>query len=1123
MSNLVHLHNHTEYSLLDGMTTPEEAMEIAASHGQRAIAITDHGTCGGYMRFQSAGDKYGVKPIFGVEAYFTEDIVEDKADKKAERFHMILLAKNDEGLKNIFRLQKRAWVDGFYYKPRLDWNMLEGNGNGIIATTSCMGGIVARCIRDGDFDRADAIVSRMEKVFDSLFVELQPHNDPALNAALLTIARGKNLPIVGTIDCHYPTENHKELEEVLLCVGQFPSFNTPTINRLREVYKDAKKKPSILSKLDFLYPDRRLRFAEHDHWIMGEDEFRAAFAKAHFSDDLIQEMIDNSNEIAESCNAKIKTGQALLPKYSSRYNSNEYLIDIAEFKMQEMGLTSEVYRERLAEELNVITNLNFSDYFLIIWDLVNWAKTNNILVGAGRGSAAGSLLSYVLGITDVDPIEHNLIFWRFINPDRIDYPDIDLDFEDRRRAEVKQYLKERWGIDNVAAISTYGEFKPKSVVKDVARIFGVPASELNVLTQHFDSIEEFLFSAKTQAFRTEWPDVGDSAKVLHNRIRQAGAGAAGMIVANTRLDDIIPLETRNDPNSDEDDRIIVSAYDLDDCQKVGLIKLDILGINTLSVVHDALDVIKERHGVDVAAQSQTLDDPNIFAEFSAARTMGVFQTESTAYKNLLLRMGIDNFTDLAASNALVRPGAMISQTGTYIDRKHGREEIVYDHPLLEPITKDTYGTFVYQEQIMETVVVLAGFNWREADTLRKIMGKKKDESEWEEWRQKFIDGATQHISEKRAEKMWEDFVHFSGYAFNKSHAISYSKLSYQTMWLKYYYTTEFMWALLKNEGDKQARATYLMEATRLGIKILPPDINKSDVSFSLEGDAIRFGLSNVSGVGPSALKEILSKRPFGSFEEFRGKCKTGIVKAGAVEPLIKVGAFDGVGYHNPYEANKYYYSVLNYPIDIERKTKFDSKVTPCSEWANDEKRLGIVKGIVRDTKRTATYFRVEIEDMSGSVTIFANKDYEISKGEFLVALIGNKTLHAYLDVYKLEEAQDNPFYAFLMDDPIEKYEEAKSYMTAGKSMLAHIINVRKFKTKTGKSMASMLVWDGTTYADFIVFPKEYANYAMDLQPWKTVVVRPQLLEDGGLTIEKNGMMEVEAFLTMMRKKKAATG
>lgn len=1122
MTSFTHLHNHTEGSLLDGMTSPEEAILQAKEHGQEYIAITDHGSMAQWIRFQEAANKHQVNPIFGVEAYFTENLAQDREDKNTKnRFHLIMLAKNDEGMRNLYRMSKKSWTTGFYMKNIIDWNDVTPEfGRGIIATSSCMGGVVAKYIRQDEESKALQVIERMQQAFEDFYIEVQPWNAPELNTTLLRIADAMDIPVVGTIDCHYPTHAHKEIEEVLLCIGTWPSLKTKEVDFIKENAQKAKKISGIANKLDFLIPDRNLNFMEHDLHIMSTEEVVSAFQGVGI---MRTDIYDNTMEIAEKCSPRIKFGQSLLPKYDQKYNSKEFLEDLAWFKMEELGLNEQRYKDQLKYELEVITGLNFSDYFLIIWDLVNWAKRNNIYVGAGRGSAAGCLLAYVLGITDIDPLEFGLLFWRFINPERLDYPDIDLDFEDRRREDVKNYLKERWGLNNVAGISTFGGFKAKATVKDVSRVFGCSVAEQNAVTQHFDTIEEFKNSPDTMAFRSAWPEVAPIAEVLNNRVRQAGAHAAGMVVSNRPLDEVCPLETRNDPNSDE--RILVTAYDMDDCQKLGLIKIDILGLNNLSVVHDAVDAIRERTGRDVYKVSQTLDDPRVFEEFTKANTVGVFQTESSAYRHLLLKMGIDNFNDLAASNALVRPGALLTQTGTYIKRKRGEERISYLSPVLEPITSETYGTFIYQEQIMQTAVELAGFTFPESDQLRKIIGKKKDIKEFEVWRQKFISGASIHITPAQASKMFDDFEKFAGYAFNKSHAIAYSKLSYQTMWLKTYYPTEYMWALLKNEKDKQAIATYLMEALHLGVKLLPPHVNKSMEDFTLDGDEIRFGFGNIKALGPGAVKEIMAKRPFNSIEEMQGRCNKMRVKVGTIEALDKVGAFEGI-HNSVYEHSRYYFEYLNYPIDLNKPTKFDSRLLPCSHFVEGEDQVGIVKAIVRSTKRTPTYFRVELEDMTGQFTVFADKTMEIKDGDFVLAFVGGKTLYYYIDMYTLEEAQDDPFVQFLNKDPLEDSEEIRSFEVGtirepilGKA-LVHVVGMRTFMTKAGKKMGSLLVWDGEDYYDLVIFPVQYAQNAFRLKQWTTLLIKPERMKDGKLTLAKeNSVLDVASFLAIKRMQK----
>jgi DNA polymerase-3 subunit alpha len=481
--------------------------------------------------------------------------------------------------------------------------------------------------------------------------------------------------------------------------------------------------------------------------------------------------------------------------------------------------------------------------------MINWAKSQDILVGPGRGSAAGSLVCYSLGITDVDPIEYNLLFFRFINPERNDFPDIDTDFDDRRRKEVKDYLKKKF--KHVASISTYTYFKEKGVVRDAARVFMVPLQDVNRAMKSVDTFEDFMESPNTKEFRIKYPEVIWLAERLRGKIRSVGVHAAGVVVAKDDIRKYAPVESREDLQDKVSGRIPVVAYDMDTVADIGLIKLDALGLKTLSVIADSIKSIKERTGKEIILSSLTMDDANVYKTLGEGYTKGIFQAEATPYTNLLMKMGIDKFEDLVASNALVRPGAMNTVGASYVNRKNGKEAVNYTHEILRPFTENTYGVIIYQEQVMQACVYLGGMSWSEADKVRKIIGKKKDAKEFDEFKDKFIAGASKHITEKKAKSLWHDFEAHAGYSFNRSHAVAYSMLSYYTAWLKTYYPLEFIFSILKNENDNSVRTEYLIEAKRLGLKVLLPHINESDLYFSLKDDAIRFGLAEVKFISDS--------------------------------------------------------------------------------------------------------------------------------------------------------------------------------------------------------------------------------------------------------------------------------
>jgi len=1105
MSDFVHLHVHSEYSLLDGMSTPEEMARAASTNGQTSIAITDHGSMAGVLKFQDACRGQNVKPIFGIEAYFTPRLSDDHLDEKTERFHLILLAKNNDGLKKLFRLNKEAWTKGFYYKPRMDFGMLENMvGNDIIALSGCRGSSIAKAIENDDSDRAERLTKKFIDIFgDDFYFEIQSWNPEKINKGLISLAESYGKIIVPTLDCHYPFKSDAGIEEVLLTVAQYPSMSAADKRHAVE-HNDCATHSGmdLIKKINTLYPERRLRFDDIQPWIMNASDVKDMFVNLGYG----AEYLENTLEVADKCNAELSTKNSLLPKYNDKFDSIWYLKEIAEVSLFSRNLGEE-YKSRLKEELNIIEQTGFADYFLIIWDLVNWARNNNIGVGPGRGSVGGSLLAYLLGITIVDPIEHGLLFARFINPDRNDYPDIDLDFEDKRRGEVKQYLKDKWGEDHVASISTFGVYKAKSAVKDVARVFGVDYKEINGITQLFESLDEMNRNNKVREFCTKYVDVHPVAERLEGRVRNAGMHAAGVVVSSKPLWQVCPIESRKESTADY--RTDVTAFDMEDAEEVGLIKIDILGLKMVSVIKDCFKKIQETYNLDddtltaLEEDSLALDEQFVYEQFDIAETTGVFQADAAAYRGLLDRMPCESFDDLVISNALVRPGALLTQGDEFVKRRSGSKIVKYKHEVLEPILNGTYGTFIFQEQLMQAVVALAGFTWSDADKLRKIIGKKRDVLEFEKYRDKFV--VNNLMDEDDAQKMWDDFEVASLYMFNKSHAVAYSMLSYQSMWLKVLYPVEFCWALLYNETNRERITAYLLEAKRLGIEIEPPDVNLSDMFFSVDGGSIRFGLSNVDGVGVGAIDEVLMKRPFASLEEMTGRCEKRKLRSNVLENLDKVGALSSLGHVSEFDHRKYYMPLLGFPIadSVDESGDF----TPASEVDDDNIAMHFVKAVVRSVKRTPSYVRIEFEDPTGSFTVFADLDNELKKRDYVNALVGDRTLHCYADATEtVNEVTDlmDMVASGLDHDHAWLYDHDLGTMGDGKA-LVKVVNVRAFKTAKGKMMASVYVWDGNGFHKIVIFPYLYGRYAQKLSKlegkWVAVKPTPISKDDEGYKID----------------------
>jgi DNA polymerase-3 subunit alpha len=756
----------------------------------------------------------------------------------------------------------------------------------LLYLSGCLNGLISKCIEKNEFSEAKLILKDFKKTFgDDFYIEVQSHNPKEINEGLLALADELKIKAVATGDAHFAKEEDRILEEAMLILSTSPKSDKEADFEMSRQMKD------MLDRFNYLYPDRKISFVDYNLFIQTRAEIEADFKKSGINrTDIFDNTMDIASKIEEY---DFNRGLDLLPV--PKTNADQKLAQMALEGLKRLDLDKDkVYLDRLEEELSVIKDKAFASYFLVVADMVNWAKDNNIMVGPGRGSAAGSLVCYSLGITDVDPIEYDLLFFRFINPERNDFPDIDTDFEDRRRKEVKDYLKKKF--KHVASISTYTYFKDKGVVRDAARVFMVPLSDVNRAMKSIDTFEDFIESPNTKEFRIKYPEVVWLAERLRGKIRSVGVHAAGVVVAKDDIRKYAPVESREDAQDKVSGRIPVVAYDMDTVADIGLIKLDALGLKTLSVISDTLKSIKDRTGKEINLSEIPLDDKAVYKTLSEGYTKGVFQAEATPYTNLLIKMGVDKFEDLAASNALVRPGAMNTVGASYIKRKHGEEAVQYVHPIMKPFTENTYGVIIYQEQVMQACVHLGGMTWSEADKVRKIIGKKKDATEFDQFKDKFIEGAEKHISKKQAQHLWHDFEAHAGYSFNRSHAVAYSMLSYQTAWLKTYYPLEFMFSILKNENDKDARTEYLIEAKRLGLKVLLPHINESDVYFSLQKEAIRFGLAEVKFISDSIANKIIEKRPYASYKDFIEKSskKGSGINSRAISALNAIGgaAFD---------------------------------------------------------------------------------------------------------------------------------------------------------------------------------------------------------------------------------------
>ncbi len=901
--SFVHLHVHTEYSMLDGAARVGDLVNEVARQEMPAIAMTDHGNVFGAFDFYKQATKAGVKPIIGIEAYVAP---ESRFDKKRVQWadggeddvsgggaytHMTILAENNQGLANLFRLSSLASLEGYYYKPRMDRELISRYADGLIATTGCPGGEIQTRLRMGNYKEALRAASDYRDIFgaNNFFLEVMDHQidiESRVKADLLKLGKELKLPLLATNDLHYTRHEDAAAHEALLCVQSGSTLADP----------------------------KRFKFDNDEFYLKTPAQMRELFKD-------IPESCDNTLLIAERCNVKLRENENLLPAFDVPKGETE---DTWLRKESVRGLieklgdkATEEYRTRLQYELDVMAKMGFPGYFLVVADLVGHAKKVGIRVGPGRGSAAGSLVAYALGITGLDPIEHGLLFERFLNPERISMPDIDLDFDERRRSEMIRYATEKYGEDRVAQIITYGTIKSKQSLKDATRVLGYPYAIGEKLTKALppsvmgkDITLSGVFDTKDarhgeagefrQLYETD-PDskrVVDLAKGLEGLKRQWGVHAAGVILSREPLLDVIPIHRR------EADGAIITQFDMGACESTGLLKMDFLGLRNLSVLDDALLNIKANQNIDVVLEDLPLSDQKTFELLSRGDTLGVFQLDGGPMRALLRSMSPDSFADISAVIALYRPGPMGENAhNNYADRKNGRKPVEPIHPeLSEPLQEilgDTYGLIVYQEQVMAIAQKVAGFTLGRADLLRKAMGKKNKEILDKEYIP-FEAGMKENgFSVSAIKRLWEVLIPFSDYAFNRAHSAGYGVVSFWTAYLKANYPTEYMAALLTSvRDDKDKSALYLSECRRMGIKVLPPDVNESDAEYTPRGKDIRFGLAAIRNVGEGVVASVKaareSKGAFASFGDFLAKVDANVCNKKTIESLIKAGAFDSL-------------------------------------------------------------------------------------------------------------------------------------------------------------------------------------------------------------------------------------
>jgi DNA polymerase-3 subunit alpha len=1089
--NYVGLHVHTHYSLFDGVATPEEYVNRAVELGMPAIAITDHGTLSGHRELHRIAKANGIKPILGVEGYMCSDRFDtrDKSERDGDLDlvynHIVLLAKNKVGLENLNKINEIAWTEGYFKKPRFDFEILEKYSEGIIVTSACPSSVLVKALENNEFAIAKKHIEWFKRVFnDDYYIEVMPHNQAEINKQLIALADEFKVKIVVTPDCHHSTTDQKEIQEFKLLL------NTHVKIEKDHTFEKSKKQPDMMKRLDYLYgEDRQITFNKFDIHLLSYEEMNSAMmAQGIDRPDMYSNTIDVANKIEDY---DIQEGLNLLPvqyKNPDQELSNLAFVGLEEKRLTSNWLGNDVYEQRLIEELEIIKEKNFAPYFLVVQSMITWAKKEEIMVGPGRGSSAGSLVCYLLGITDIDPIEHGLLFFRFINPERNDFPDIDTDIQDSRREEVKDYLVRQYR--HVASIATFLSFKDKGVVRDVSRVLNIPLTDVNKVLKLVDTWDEYCSSKTTTWFREKYPEVEKYGEQLRGRIRGTGIHAAGVVTSKDPIFRFAPMETRSSPGSD--DRIPVVAVDMEEAERIGLIKIDALGLKTLSVLKDTLDIIEERDGKKIDLLSIDMQDKNIYEMLSDGYTKGVFQCEATPYTNLLVKMGIKNFNELAASNALVRPGAMNTIGKDYVARKHGKQAVSYLHQILKPYTEDTYGCILYQEQVMQACVHLGQMSMSEADKVRKIIGKKKDAKEFDIYKERFITGASAYVTPNQARDLWHDFEAHAGYSFNKSHAVAYSTLSYWTAWLKYYYPLEFMFALLKNEKDKDTRTEYLIEAKRMGISVKLPHINDSSIDFKIEGKGIRFGLTAIKFISDKIAERYIASRPFNSYKELEEftLTKGNGVNSRALQALRVIGAAtfnDNPRNDNEIKENLYEY--LNLPeFNISIPSHYHAFIHPVEEF--EEKGSFILMGMVKSIKRGTGWSRVEVLDKTGSIGIFDEEQTTIEAGRTYILLANDNRIISACPVDEIK-GSSNSLVKFL-NYRMLPYKDEEMFVVSFKPRV----------TKAGKKMASLTLADTSRNLHSVtVFPTAFAKAYMKIEEGNAYKFSFGKTKDGTITLE----------------------
>ncbi|HIX25786.1 MAG TPA: DNA polymerase III subunit alpha [Candidatus Lachnoclostridium avicola] len=1030
-----HLHVHTEYSLLDGSSKIEELVARAKELGMDSLAITDHGVMYGVVAFYKAAKAAGIKPILGSEVYVAPGSRFDREPGGGQDryYHLVLLAENDKGYHNLMKIVSKGFVDGFYYKPRVDYEVLEQYHEGVIALSACLAGEVPRYLERGLYDQAREAALKYEKIFGkgNFFLELQDHGIPAqktVNQGLLRLSRELGIDLVATNDIHYTYDTDVEAHDILLCI------------------QTGKK----------VADENRMRYEGGQYYCKSEEEMRRLFPYA-------QEAIDNTQKIADRCNVEIEFGVTKLPRYEvpEGYDSWSYLNHLCDEGMKKRYPEDDgTLRKRLDYELGVIHSMGYVDYFLIVWDFIHFAKSNGISVGPGRGSAAGSIVSYCLEITDIDPIRYNLLFERFLNPERVSMPDIDVDFCFERRQEVIDYVVRKYGKDQVVQIVTFGTFAARAVVRDVGRVLDLPYAKCDAIAKMIPkdlgiTLDKALKSSPDlrNAYQTddEVRYLIDMSKRLEGLPRHTSMHAAGVVISRTSVDEYVPLSRGADGT-------ITTQFTMTELEELGLLKMDFLGLRTLTVIQNAVEQAEKNHHVKIDLLKIDYDDPNVMDMIGSGKDEGVFQLESGGMKSFMKELKPRTLEDIIAGISLYRPGPM-DFIPKYLKGKNDPSSITYDCPQMEPILEPTYGCIVYQEQVMQIVRDLAGYTMGRSDLVRRAMSKKKA-SVMEKERQNFVYGneaegvkgcIANGIDEKTANHIYDEMIDFAKYAFNKSHAACYAVVSYQTAYLKYYYPQEFMAALLTSVLDNTTKISeYILTCRQMGIGILPPDINEGVSGFSVSGGNIRYGLSAIKSIGRNVVDAIVRERelagPFTSLDDFVSRMSGKEVNKKTVENFIKAGAMDS--------------------LPGNRRQKL--MVVPEMMDQKSRERKTSMEGQL-------SLFDFAAEEDRENFQITMPKVEEFPREEMLA--LEKEVLGVYVTGHPLEEYEEGwrknitaMTTDFIVDEDTDEAKVSDGQMvTVGGIVSDRVIKI----TKTGKNMAFVTLEDLVGSVEVLVFPKDF--------------------------------------------------